>query len=142
MGTVPSREATQLVGGRPPRKRLIGTVSIRPALTPAKCCRNTARSRTPGQRPCSRKPAMPVLLPLRLLPPQCRCTMFNWPRTLTLTKVRVWGRLPNRERALPHYRPYTTTVIGAHSVPRWYEALDRMVTMGHLSPADFTDAQF
>jgi 5-methyltetrahydropteroyltriglutamate--homocysteine methyltransferase len=40
------------------------------------------------------------------------------------------------------YSPYTTTVVGAHSVPRWYEALDRLVTLGQLSPADFADAQF
>ena len=26
------------------------------------------------------------------------------------------------------YPKYTTTVIGAHSVPDWYEALDRLVT--------------
>jgi 5-methyltetrahydropteroyltriglutamate--homocysteine methyltransferase len=43
---------------------------------------------------------------------------------------------------VPYYPPYTTTVVGAHSVPRWYEALDRLVTMGQLSPADLVDAQF
>jgi 5-methyltetrahydropteroyltriglutamate--homocysteine methyltransferase len=43
---------------------------------------------------------------------------------------------------MPHYRAYTTTVVGAHSVPRWYEALDRLVAAGQLSTADFTDAQF
>lgn len=43
---------------------------------------------------------------------------------------------------MPRYEPYTTTVVGAHSVPRWYEALDRLVTLGQLSAADFTDAQF
>jgi 5-methyltetrahydropteroyltriglutamate--homocysteine methyltransferase len=43
---------------------------------------------------------------------------------------------------MPHYRKYTTTVVGAHSVPRWYEALDRLVTMGQLSTGDFADAQF
>jgi 5-methyltetrahydropteroyltriglutamate--homocysteine methyltransferase len=42
---------------------------------------------------------------------------------------------------MPHYPKYTTTVVGAHSVPRWYEALDRLVTLGDLSPADFADAQ-
>jgi hypothetical protein len=31
---------------------------------------------------------------------------------------------------MPHYPKYTTTVIGAYSVPRWYEPLDRLVTMG------------
>jgi 5-methyltetrahydropteroyltriglutamate--homocysteine methyltransferase len=44
--------------------------------------------------------------------------------------------------ALPRYESYTTTVVGAHSVPRWYEALDRLVTLGQLTPADFEDAQF
>jgi 5-methyltetrahydropteroyltriglutamate--homocysteine methyltransferase len=43
---------------------------------------------------------------------------------------------------MPHYRKYTTTVVGAHSVPRWYEALDRLVTLGQLAPGDFADAQF
>jgi 5-methyltetrahydropteroyltriglutamate--homocysteine methyltransferase len=43
---------------------------------------------------------------------------------------------------MPHYRKYTTTVVGAHSVPRWYEALDRLVALGQLSGADFADAQF
>src|SRR4051812_45574984 len=42
---------------------------------------------------------------------------------------------------MPPYEKYTTTVVGAHSVPRWYEALDRMVTMGHVAPGDFADAQ-
>jgi 5-methyltetrahydropteroyltriglutamate--homocysteine methyltransferase len=42
---------------------------------------------------------------------------------------------------MPRYERYTTTVVGAHSVPRWYEALDRQVTLGQLSPADFADAQ-
>ena len=43
---------------------------------------------------------------------------------------------------MPHYPKYTTTVIGAHSVPRWYEALDRLVTLGQLLPADLADAQY
>jgi len=43
---------------------------------------------------------------------------------------------------MPRYEPYTTTVIGAHSVPRWYEAMDRLVTLGELIPGDFADAQF
>ena len=42
---------------------------------------------------------------------------------------------------MPHYAMYTTTVIGAHSVPRWYEALDRMVALGQLAEGDFADAQ-
>jgi len=42
---------------------------------------------------------------------------------------------------LPHYERYTTTVIGAHSVPRWYEAMDRLVASGQLTAADFVDAQ-
>src|SRR3984885_2209442 len=43
---------------------------------------------------------------------------------------------------MPHYQKYTTTVVGAHSGPRWYEALDRLVTLGQLAPGDFADAQF
>ena len=42
---------------------------------------------------------------------------------------------------MPRYEKYTTTVIGAHSVPRWYEALDRLVASGQLRPGDFADAQ-
>ena len=42
---------------------------------------------------------------------------------------------------MPRYGPYTTTVIGAHSVPRWYEALDRLVALGQLADGDFADAQ-
>jgi 5-methyltetrahydropteroyltriglutamate--homocysteine methyltransferase len=42
---------------------------------------------------------------------------------------------------MPHYPPYTTTVVGAHSVPRWYEALDRFVALGQLAEGDFADAQ-
>jgi 5-methyltetrahydropteroyltriglutamate--homocysteine methyltransferase len=42
---------------------------------------------------------------------------------------------------MPPYAPYTTTVVGAHSVPRWYEALDRLVALGQLSEGDLIDAQ-
>ena len=42
---------------------------------------------------------------------------------------------------MPRYEKYTTTVIGAHSVPRWYEALDRLVVAGSASRGDFADAQ-
>src|SRR6202167_5622422 len=42
---------------------------------------------------------------------------------------------------MPRYAKYATTVIGAHSVPRWYEALDRLVALGQLQPADIADAQ-
>jgi 5-methyltetrahydropteroyltriglutamate--homocysteine methyltransferase len=43
--------------------------------------------------------------------------------------------------SMPRYENYTTTVIGAHSVPRWYEALDRQVSLGQLAPGDLADAQ-
>jgi 5-methyltetrahydropteroyltriglutamate--homocysteine methyltransferase len=43
---------------------------------------------------------------------------------------------------MPRYPKYATTVVGAHSVPRWYEALDRLVALGHLLPTDFADAQY
>jgi 5-methyltetrahydropteroyltriglutamate--homocysteine methyltransferase len=39
------------------------------------------------------------------------------------------------------YGKYTTTVIGAHSVPRWFEALDRLQTSGQLTEGDVADAQ-
>src|SRR5271156_2005685 len=40
------------------------------------------------------------------------------------------------------YPGYATTVIGAYSVPDWYEALDRLVAAGQLSIGAMTDAQF
>ena len=40
------------------------------------------------------------------------------------------------------YPKYSTTVIGAHSVPDWYEALDRLVSVGQLSMSAMTDAQY
>ena len=40
------------------------------------------------------------------------------------------------------YPKYATTVVGAHSVPAWYEALDRLVSTGQLSMASMADAQF
>jgi 5-methyltetrahydropteroyltriglutamate--homocysteine methyltransferase len=40
------------------------------------------------------------------------------------------------------YPKYATTVIGAHSVPDWYEALDRLLAVGQLSMASMTDAQY
>jgi 5-methyltetrahydropteroyltriglutamate--homocysteine methyltransferase len=43
---------------------------------------------------------------------------------------------------MPLYPKYATTVIGAYSVPDWYEALDRLVNVGQLSMAAMTDAQF
>src|ERR1700736_3333450 len=42
---------------------------------------------------------------------------------------------------MPQYEKYTTTVVGAHSVPRWYEAMGRLVLAGQLAPGDFADAQ-
>lgn len=38
--------------------------------------------------------------------------------------------------------PYTTSVVGSYSVPRWYEALERQVEAGTLSAGDMADAQF
>jgi 5-methyltetrahydropteroyltriglutamate--homocysteine methyltransferase len=40
------------------------------------------------------------------------------------------------------YPKYSTTVIGAYSVPDWYEALDRLVAVGQLAMGSMTDAQF
>jgi 5-methyltetrahydropteroyltriglutamate--homocysteine methyltransferase len=41
--------------------------------------------------------------------------------------------------ALPRY---ATTVIGAHSVPDWYESLDRLISVGQLSMTAMADAQY
>ncbi len=40
------------------------------------------------------------------------------------------------------YPKYATTVIGAHSVPDWYEALDRLMAMGQLAMSSMSDAQY
>jgi 5-methyltetrahydropteroyltriglutamate--homocysteine methyltransferase len=40
------------------------------------------------------------------------------------------------------YSKYGTTVIGAYSVPDWYEALDRLVAVGQLSMGAMADAQY
>lgn len=40
------------------------------------------------------------------------------------------------------YDKFATTVIGAHSVPDWYEALDRLVAVGQMSMTTLNDAQF
>ena len=37
---------------------------------------------------------------------------------------------------------YATTVIGAHSVPDWYESLDRLISVGQLSMTAMADAQY
>lgn len=38
--------------------------------------------------------------------------------------------------------PYATTVVGAYSVPRWYELLEKQVEAGALSPEEMRDAQW
>jgi 5-methyltetrahydropteroyltriglutamate--homocysteine methyltransferase len=40
------------------------------------------------------------------------------------------------------YSKYATTVIGAHSVPDWFEPLDRLLAVGQLSMASMADAQY
>ncbi|MQA88497.1 MAG: hypothetical protein GEV03_28755 [Streptosporangiales bacterium] len=37
---------------------------------------------------------------------------------------------------------YTTTVVGAYSVPRWYEALEKQVEQGLLTKEEMADAQW
>jgi 5-methyltetrahydropteroyltriglutamate--homocysteine methyltransferase len=37
---------------------------------------------------------------------------------------------------------YTTTVVGAHSVPRWYEVLEKQVEAGALTGEEMADVQF
>jgi 5-methyltetrahydropteroyltriglutamate--homocysteine methyltransferase len=43
---------------------------------------------------------------------------------------------------MSRYPKFATTVIGAHSVPDWYEALDRLVAVGQLGMASLADAQY
>jgi 5-methyltetrahydropteroyltriglutamate--homocysteine methyltransferase len=40
------------------------------------------------------------------------------------------------------YPKYATTVIGAYSVPDWYEALDRLLAVGQLSMGSMADGQY
>jgi 5-methyltetrahydropteroyltriglutamate--homocysteine methyltransferase len=40
------------------------------------------------------------------------------------------------------YSKYATTVIGAYSVPDWYEALDRLIAVGQLAMTSMADAQY
>jgi 5-methyltetrahydropteroyltriglutamate--homocysteine methyltransferase len=40
------------------------------------------------------------------------------------------------------YTKYTTTVVGSYSVPRWYEALEKMVETNTLTKTDMVDAQY
>lgn len=40
------------------------------------------------------------------------------------------------------YPPYTTTVVGSHGVPRWYEFLEKLVAAGKLSKPEMADAQY
>ena len=76
---------------------------------------------------------------------------FSWAGVAPLSGLRCRSRIDGMARetgffardaiAMPQYPPYTTTVVGAHSVPRWYEALDRLVALGQLAEGDFADAQ-
>jgi 5-methyltetrahydropteroyltriglutamate--homocysteine methyltransferase len=43
---------------------------------------------------------------------------------------------------MARYPKYTTTVIGAYSVPDWFEPLDRLLAVGQLAMASMADAQF
>jgi 5-methyltetrahydropteroyltriglutamate--homocysteine methyltransferase len=44
--------------------------------------------------------------------------------------------------SLKLYPKYSTTVIGAYSVPDWYEPLDRLMSVGQLSMTAMADAQY
>jgi 5-methyltetrahydropteroyltriglutamate--homocysteine methyltransferase len=43
---------------------------------------------------------------------------------------------------MPRYPKYSTTVIGAYSVPDWFESLDRLLAVGQLSMGAMADAQY
>ena len=40
------------------------------------------------------------------------------------------------------FSKYQTTVVGAHSVPDWFEALDRQIAVGQLHMGALLDAQY
>ena len=44
--------------------------------------------------------------------------------------------------AMIRYPKFATTVIGAYSVPDWFEALDRLVAVGQLAMGAMSDVQF
>jgi len=60
----------------------------------------------------------------------------------TSTKSLPQGCTSGAEYQMIRYPKYATTVIGAHSVPDWYEALDRLLAVGQLSMASMVDAQY
>src|SRR6202047_4434963 len=43
---------------------------------------------------------------------------------------------------MARYSKYATTVIGAYSVPDWFEPLDRLLAVGQLAMGSMADAQF
>jgi 5-methyltetrahydropteroyltriglutamate--homocysteine methyltransferase len=46
------------------------------------------------------------------------------------------------QKSETRYPKYATTVVGAHSVPDWYEALDRLIAAGQLHMGAMHDAQY
>src|ERR1700733_9102804 len=59
-------------------------------------------------------------------------------KNVYFTRLAFFRRVPESMKC-PRY---STTVIGAYSVPDWYEALDRLVSVGQLSMGAMADAQF
>ena len=57
-------------------------------------------------------------------------------------RARVDGRAVLQEERNVPLAAYTTTVVGAHGVPRWYEALDQQVEAQVLTRDDMRDAQW
>jgi 5-methyltetrahydropteroyltriglutamate--homocysteine methyltransferase len=64
------------------------------------------------------------------------------PRELASAARRGTEDVKSERVLMVRYPRYATTVIGAHSVPDWYEALDRLVAVGQLSMTAMADAQF
>lgn len=60
---------------------------------------------------------------------------------LTLGRKAARRALWQGSGAVGSFAKYTTTVVGAYSVPRWYEALEKLVERDELTLADITDAQ-
>src|SRR3981189_1666013 len=56
--------------------------------------------------------------------------------------VRSQSAVKTGVSVLVKYPKFATTVVGAHRVPDWYEALDRLIAVGQLSMASMSDAQY
>lgn len=66
----------------------------------------------------------------------------TFPPARLKTAILVADAISDNGKAVFRYSKYSTTVIGAYSVPDWYEALDRLMAVGQLAKASMSDAQY